>query len=76
MLARLAHGRLYYGWIIVLTLSITQLTCCGYPQICFASSGSLAEMSSQIHTAKLPPNPWINVDCYRSLWNTRRITIT
>ena len=29
MLARLAQGRLYYGWIIVLTLSITQLTSWG-----------------------------------------------
>jgi MFS family permease len=29
MLARLARGRLYYGWIIVLTLSLTQLTSWG-----------------------------------------------
>jgi MFS family permease len=29
MLARLAQGRLYYGWIIVFTLSITQLTSWG-----------------------------------------------
>src|SRR5436309_2695859 len=29
MLTRLARGRLYYGWIIVWTLSITQLTSWG-----------------------------------------------
>src|SRR5215212_5136156 len=29
MRARLMHGRLYYGWVIVLTLSITQLTSWG-----------------------------------------------
>jgi hypothetical protein len=52
MLARFAHGRFYYGWLIVVTLAITETISWGILYYTFAVV--LPAMERELHWSRLP----------------------